>query len=249
MEKDLHQDRPLFNPSSEYESLRAEFLDGRKFVFERPILLITAAIAAFNFINNPIINFIPAILIALLIFNLWFTYNRYRSLARISAYINVVLEGDFFLPWIGWETYLRYQRIWLNTLTPEELANLLEKSPYYDRKNLSPGMMFYHAIFKFHKVIINSSVLVSVILCYLNISNSTLKLDEILFPMAGVVATIAVYLKTKHYFQENAPSQLVGAIEKNRAMCIYTYEFIKENYNDKNAFKASELEKEQRVST
>lgn len=226
MNKKNEEKKPLFDPSGEYQSLRTELIDGRKFVFERPILIVMAAIAAFEFTGNFVINFVPAVLVLLLIFNLWFTFNRYRSLARISAYINVVLEGDFPVKWIGWETFLRYHRMWQQEIGIRKTESLALQSEHYNKQAATSGMMFYHAIYKFHKVIIISSIFVSFLLCYINITSSDFTVNEIVIPLLGVIATLIAFFKTKRYLRERAPSHIEGLIEKYRALCILTFEYI-----------------------
>ena len=101
-----------YNPSDEFKALRDELLQGQKYVFERPLLIITVSIAILNFIEEPYVTLLPPIVIGLLTFNLWFTVNRMRSLARIAAYIQLEIEEKAYRPWLGWETCLRYYRKW-----------------------------------------------------------------------------------------------------------------------------------------
>ena len=78
---DLKQ--PCFKPDKEYDALRRELDEGKKYVFERPLLLITLGIASARFAEKEqyIIGISP-MLIGLLFFNLWFTANRIQSMSR-----------------------------------------------------------------------------------------------------------------------------------------------------------------------
>jgi hypothetical protein len=94
----------------EYGILRNELLQNKQYVFERPLLIITAAgVAAVQLSDAPSVLLLPVLLIVLLLINLWFTVNRLKSIARIAAYIAVVLESAP-KAWIGWEGALRKHR-------------------------------------------------------------------------------------------------------------------------------------------
>ena len=72
---------PRYPEEKEYETLRAELLDGKKYVFERPILIITAALASVQLLEKGQAIYLTPIVIWLLSFNLWFTVNRIGSIA------------------------------------------------------------------------------------------------------------------------------------------------------------------------
>ena len=77
----------------EYSSLREEMLQNKGYVFERPLLIITAAgIASIQLSGKPSVVLLPFLLVIILSINLWFTINRLESTARIASYISVALE-------------------------------------------------------------------------------------------------------------------------------------------------------------
>lgn len=88
----------------EYKVLRQELEMNRKFVFERPLLIVGATLAG---ALSPRVGLLPIPFLGVLLFNLWFTFNRLWSSARIVAYIQLVHEGTNELDWIGWENALR----------------------------------------------------------------------------------------------------------------------------------------------
>lgn len=97
---------------AEYESLRQEITQNKKYIFERPLLVIgVIGLAASQLEKNPIALLLPAMLVSMLWLNLWFTVNRIRSTARIVAYISLILESKNER-WIGWETALNKYRLW-----------------------------------------------------------------------------------------------------------------------------------------
>lgn len=70
----------------EYETLRQELSDNKKYVFERPLLIITAAFIFSDFVlETPFAMLFPILVIYLLLFNLKFTRNRLNSSARIVS--------------------------------------------------------------------------------------------------------------------------------------------------------------------
>ena len=132
----------------EYATLREELLQNKKFVFERPLLIITAAgVAAVQLSDKPTVLLLPVLLITTLLINLWFTVNRLRSMARIAAYIAVVLEAAPHL-WIGWENALRKQRIWRKSHFRKIRKDILAK--HLEDDAVSDSMNFYWILFLLH---------------------------------------------------------------------------------------------------
>jgi hypothetical protein len=76
---------------TEYTSLREELLQYRRYIFERPLLIVGAGIALSRADTSLVV--MPPLVAVLLTFNFWFTVNRLRSSARIVAYIQSALEG------------------------------------------------------------------------------------------------------------------------------------------------------------
>lgn len=69
----------------EYGTLRNELLQNKQYVFERPLLIITAAgVAAIQLSDEPSVLLLPVLLIILLLINLWFTVNRLKSIAQTA---------------------------------------------------------------------------------------------------------------------------------------------------------------------
>jgi hypothetical protein len=119
----------------------------RKYIFERPLAIVVGAFAL-AVARDKLVGFdvLPMFFAALLGFNLWFTYNRMQSNARIIAYLQVVHTPDGLTRWIGWETALHEFR----TLA----LGIAGDSPESEqqRDNRLPGHRFYGPIFLFHFV-------------------------------------------------------------------------------------------------
>lgn len=134
----------------EYDTLRSELLQNKKYVFERPLLIITAAgVASVQLSGNPSVLLLPFLLICVLLINLWFTVNRLRSMARIAAYIDAVLEGAPNA-WIGWENSLRKQRMWTKKHSLEDRRKSLSK--HIKEEAIPDAMMFYGPLLLLHVV-------------------------------------------------------------------------------------------------
>ncbi len=73
----------------EYDALRAELQESKRFIFERPVLTVIAIFAAAQLGDSRYLIFLPVIGILLLYFNLLFTYSRLRD--RFRTYFRVIL--------------------------------------------------------------------------------------------------------------------------------------------------------------
>ena len=105
----------------EFEALRSEIATNRRFVFERPLAIVTAGFIGVLMIPNTawaLLLIIP--ILGVLLYNLWFTANRLRSNSRIVAYIQLVHEPLGDCPWIGWENALH---IWRTVARERKDAN------------------------------------------------------------------------------------------------------------------------------
>ena len=130
----------------EYESLRQELSENRKYVFERPLIIISVALVFFEYISKTsFIMLFPNIIIFLLLFNLKFTSNRLNSNARIVSYLRLFMEKKDPSNY-KWETFL---------------------SKYRD-DDKKKGLRYYPIIYKFHILIILLFVLIEILLYFDN---------------------------------------------------------------------------------
>ena len=136
--------------SQEYEVLRAELNINRQFVFERPLLIVGVAFAALAGVGKEPVAVQGLILffLLLLFFNLWFTFNRLRSNARILGYLRVVHEnpGKALRP--GWENALSLHRAWLAT----QGTRLRQIEGDCKELTMHDANRFYGGLFLFHLV-------------------------------------------------------------------------------------------------
>ena len=136
--------------AEEHRKLLEEMGQNRKFVFERPLLIIGVGLAAFaNLADKTGLELVSIPFLGILLFNLWFTFNRLQSNARIIAYIHLVHDKGGELKWIGWESALRKYRDTIRRFKKE-----FEQFEY-DRTNKKElgkydNTGFYKPIFAFH---------------------------------------------------------------------------------------------------
>ena len=150
---------------AEYESLRQEITQNKKYVFERPLFLIGATgLAASQLTNNPIALLLPALLVSLLLVNLWFTVNRLRSTARIVAYIGLIIESEHD-NWMGWENSLRKYREWIKGEFKEDKAEFIEAIDGKVRK--TDAMWYYHILLWLHLIPVIVGTIASIFYAYL----------------------------------------------------------------------------------
>jgi hypothetical protein len=194
---------------AEYNSLRNELLQNKQYVFERPLLIITATgIAAVQVSDKPSL-ILPVLLIIILWVNLRFTVNRLRSIARIVAYISVVLESA---PerWTGWENALRTYRIWIKQHTKEEQRFLLAK--HIDQDAIPDAMMFYEPIYLLHV----STVIGALVLSIPSLSDIRDVPEIVSFVFALAAAFLFLYYGLGSYH----PKKMRNLIEVRRAIWI-----------------------------
>jgi hypothetical protein len=129
----------------EHRQLRQELNVNRRFVFERPIVIAGVGLAGYAGLADKLdLRLLPVPILALLLFNLWFTYNRLLSNARIISYIQLVHDPTGSRSWVGWETALHHYRTWFACNREAWSEAQKESSPQRD------SMGFYTPIFRFH---------------------------------------------------------------------------------------------------
>ncbi len=134
----------------EYRFLRQEMETNRKFVFERPLLIVGATLgAAVALADKGGMELLPVMFLSVLTFNLWFTHNRLRSNTRIIGYLQVVHEDSPKIAWRGWENSLQTYHKWVFR-NRGKVRWLIRKSQRVREYN---SMGYYAATYYFHLVL------------------------------------------------------------------------------------------------
>jgi hypothetical protein len=193
----------------EYATLRAELLEAKRYVFERPLAIAAAAVAAVGLKDKSeaLIAALPLAVSLLTLFNFSFTLNRLQSASRISAYIQLVLEPSAAYPWIGWETSLRLYRKWLKKLIRKgrrEAAKFVEQN--VERDAVPDALMYYPMIYSFHLALAGGSIITSIF---------QLTHPVGVLVVIGNCAAIGVGLILIAQFWERRPERVRSSIEKN----------------------------------
>lgn len=149
----------------EYRYLIEDHEKNRAYMFERPLIILGIIIASTQYLLSSILSksgpelesvqdlqLIPSIVIlpafiGILYFNLYFTSQRLRSDARIVAYIQLFHENELSNHWVGWETSLRYYRLY--DFDPEKNQDKFNAKSAKKRKHQKG---FYPLIFWFHLI-------------------------------------------------------------------------------------------------
>ncbi len=191
-------------PSEEYESLRQELLESKRYVFERPLLIAAAGTGALVAFRDFYAAAVPLLMAGLLLFNLWFTVNRLYSAGRIVAYIQLQLEERRLRPWRGWESCLREYRKWI-----KRPGASVTVDGALDWDAVPDALLYYPAIYQLHIGI--------VLLAFVSASLLVLRSPspESAACAAGTaLLTVWFAVSAIHY----RPSKLRTTIERNRVI-------------------------------
>jgi hypothetical protein len=134
-------------PADEYKTLREELLVAKKYIFERPLLILALVAAGSRILETGYAVLLLVLAAALVLFNFWFTFNRLSSAARIAAYVQLELEARAHGRWVGWETCLREYRRWLKGDTGKKDVEI-ESS--LDEEAVPDASMYYPPIYMLH---------------------------------------------------------------------------------------------------
>jgi len=189
------------SPAQEYDTLRDELNQSKKYVFERPLVIVGVGVALLTAEGVKYGATLPALLTGLLLFNYWFTVNRLMSTSRIVAYIQVVLEGDTV--WRGWETSLREYRIWIND-DPKAKKHIVESE--LDQKAVPDALMYYSPIYQIHIAFVVLCFIAGVLLTIKQPNAINIAATVVLVLLAGVFA---------RYCWKWKPSRMRSLIERN----------------------------------
>lgn len=189
------------SPAQEYDTLRDELNQSKKYVFERPLLIAGVGVALLTAEGVQYGAALPASFTGLLLFNYLFTINRLRSASRIVAYIQVVLEGE--TEWRGWETSLREYRIWKkdNSKVEEQIM----KSEL-NQTAVPDALMYYPPIYLIHIAFVTLCLIAGFLLM--------IKQPNVLNIAATVVLVLLVGVFAKCCWKWR-PSKMKCLIERN----------------------------------
>ena len=196
----------------EYESLRNELNENRKYVFERPLLIFSVAFIFFGYVSGTdYVMLFPCLIILLMLFNLQFTANRLISNARIIAYIRLFIEKNE-PPNYHWETFLNAYRI----------------------KGENKGLNYYPIIYYFHIVLIIFLLLLEILLYFdghqLNQLESNIKLQITTIVSIALIIVAIIYLFA--IWKYTYPKNVRRYFEKETDFVSEVIDSMKDNNNN-----------------
>ncbi len=194
----------------EHQSLRNELSENKKYIFERPLIIITsAAVAAFQFSSKPVIVILPLLFIVMIWVNLSFTVNRLKSNARIAAYIEVALENSDS-KWIGWESSLRRYRLWMKENKKEKSGPDIDSEEFKDELMVPDANMFYKLVFLLHILPTVLVLLISGYSCFM-IGN----LNQLVATFVTILTGLVFLIYSLTHYQSG---KMNGLIEERRVI-------------------------------
>jgi hypothetical protein len=209
-------DTESVGPVQEYATLREELQQAKRYVFERPILIVGLAVAGLNALGGEYVPLLTFLLAALLLFNFWFTVNRLFSAARIVAYIQLELEEGAYGQWAGWETCLRFYRKWLKQ-NAGGVSKIIESD--MDQGAVPDALMYYPPIFQIHLGLVCLATIGAVVSTVLRPAGLS---------VAGMVATVSLLVVFCFYCSRYKPARMRVLIERNRAIWKHVFSWMQE---------------------
>ena len=202
--------------SQEYATLREELLQAKRYVFERPLIIVALGVGGLTTLNLEYTGAIALVLAGLILFNFWFTVNRLMSAARIAAYIQLELEEGTSGSWAGWESSLRYYRKWLK-LDPAGAKAKVDRE--MDSDAVPDAMLHYPPIYQLHVALMASSVVGAVAVTVLSLSIVNV------VGVVGVVGLSAIFVRECRKYR---PSKISSLIERNRVIWAHVFEYMRQ---------------------
>jgi len=213
----------------EYRHLQEEHKKNRGYIFERPLLIIGIVAAAFQYmfqyqssaqgpelLTSLLKLFVFPFLIFLLYYNLNFTKDKLISDSRIVAYIQLFHEDCLVPYWIGWETSLRYYRMWMNVkIENNDLQEWLRNNIKDQHISTPKGLFFYAQIYYIHIIFIFFLFIIWMVTVY-----------YVLPIISYILLLISLYL-LRYFLNKENPlhfSKYSNHIEEQRVIWLDVYQ-------------------------
>jgi hypothetical protein len=202
--------------SQEYSTLREELLQAKRYVFERPLLIVALGVGGLTTLEVEYSAAVALVLAGLILFNFWFTVNRLMSTARIVAYIQLELEEGTTESWAGWESSLRFYRKWLK-LDPGGAKAKIDEA--MDKDAVPDAMLHYPPIYQLHIALMAAAAVgaVAVTVAAPSIVNVVCSV--------GVVALAAPFGSACSKYR---PAMICALIERNRVIWTHVFEYMRQ---------------------
>lgn len=203
--------------SQEYSTLREELLQAKRYVFERPLLIVALGVGGLTTLEIEYSAALGLVLASLILFNFRFTVNRLMSAARIVAYVQLELEKGTTESWSGWESSLRYYRKWLKQ---DPAAAKAEVEAAMDKQAVPDAMLHYPPIYQLHMALMAAATVGSVAVTVVAPSIVNIVCS------VGVLALAANFGAASNRYR---PSVISALIERNRVIWSRVFEYMRQD--------------------
>lgn len=203
--------------SQEYSTLREELLQAKRYVFERPLLIVALGVGGLTTLEIEYSAALGLVLASLILFNFRFTVNRLMSAARIVAYVQLELEKGTTESWSGWESSLRYYRKWLKQ---DPAAAKAEVEAAMDKQAVPDAMLHYPPIYQLHMALMAAATVGSVAVTVVAPSIVNIVCS------VGVLALAASFGAASNRYR---PSVISALIERNRVIWSRVFEYMRQD--------------------
>ena len=203
--------------SQEYSTLREELLQAKRYVFERPLLIVALGVGGLTTLEIEYSAALGLVLASLILFNFRFTVNRLMSAARIVAYVQLELEKGTTESWSGWESSLRYYRKWLKQ---DPAAAKAEVEAAMDKQAVPDAMLHYPPIYQLHMALMAAATVGSVAVTVVPPSIVNIICS------VGVLALAANFGAASNRYR---PSVISALIERNRVIWSRVFEYMRQD--------------------
>ena len=203
--------------SQEYSTLREELLQAKRYVFERPLLIVALGVGGLTTLEIEYSAALGLVLASLILFNFRFTVNRLMSAARIVAYVQLELEKGTTESWSGWESSLRYYRKWLKQ---DPAAAKAEVEAAMDKQAVPDAMLHYPPIYQLHMALMAAATVGSVAVTVVAPSIVNIVCS------VGVLALAATFGVACNRYR---PSVISALIERNRVIWSRVFEYMRQD--------------------
>jgi hypothetical protein len=203
--------------SQEYSTLREELLQAKRYVFERPLLIVALGVGGLTTLEIEYSAALALVLASLILFNFWFTVNRLMSAARIVAYVQLQLEEGTAESWTGWESSLRYYRKWLKR---DPAGAKAEIDAAMDKDAVPDAMLHYPPIYQLHMALMVAAAVGAVAVTFVAPSIVNVVCS------VGVIALAAAFGSSCSRYR---PSVISALIERNRVIWCRVFEYMRQD--------------------
>ncbi len=211
----------------EYSTLREELLQAKRYLFERPLLIVALGVGGFTSLKvgkdgvagaagaTGAAGVMAFLLTSLILFNQIFTVSRFMSASRIVAYIQLALEERVAGSDLGWESSLRCYRMWINR-GEKKIKRIMDAK--IDKKAIPNSTFLYPLVYYFHiLVFVGTAAGLVYLVC----------IDSSLLNVLSLIGVALIAIFFSRYCKSHPPSEICKLDERNRVLWNYVFRYMR----------------------